>query len=495
MFGVNDKTRTVVGTNYRPDPVWLDSIKMQVVRDTTPPMTFKDVHEVEHMNGRVVMFEIPAAPAGMPVAWKGHYYARAGESLVNLGLDKQDSIRRQTTDGDWSAQIVPDALIDHLDMHAVQKARDSFAQKYANRFADDEVSNWPLQTFLDRARVSRDGKLTRAALLLLGKAESAHLLLPHPAQMTWKLVGPEKAYEHFGPPFLLNSSVLYQRVRNVQLRILPENELLAVEMSKYERKVVLEALHNCIAHQDYSRSGRVVVTEEPDKLIFENEGEFYHGKPDDYVSGNKTPRRYRNAFLAQAMTELNMIDTMGYGIHEMHLSQARRYFPMPDYDLSTTTAVRMTVYGSIVDLAYTRLLMQRTNLPLSDVLGLDRIQKRLPLGDEAIARLRRAGLIEGRKNNLHVSANVAKATNSKAEYIRTRAQDDEHYVKLITDYIEKFDLASRKEIDELLWDKLSDSLDDPQKTNKINNLMTKLRRAGRIENSGSRKSPSWKLAE
>ena len=104
-------------------------------------------------------------------------------------------------------------------------------------------------------------------------------------------------------------------------------------------------------------------------------------------------------------------------------------------------------------------------------------------------------MIEGRKNNLHVSANVAKATNSKAEYIRTRAQDDEHYVKLITDYIEKFDLASRKEIDELLWDKLSDSLDDPQKTNKINNLMTKLRRAGRIENSGSRKSPSWKLAE
>jgi len=195
------------------------------------------------------------------------------------------------------------------------------------------------------------------------------------------------------------------------------------------------------------------------------------------------------------MTELNMIDTMGYGIHEMHRSQARRYFPMPDYDPDLFESVKMTVYGSIEDSAYTKMLMQRTNLPLSDVLGLDRVQKRLPLEDEAIARLRRAGLIEGRKNNLHVSANVAKATESKAKYIRTRAQDDEHYAKLILDYIEKYEVVSRKEIDELLWDLLSESLEGEQKTNKISNLLTKLRRAGKIENSGPKKNPFWVLAE
>jgi len=47
---------------------------------------------------------------------------------------------------------------------------------------------------------------TRAALLLLGKAESTGLLSPHPAQLTWKLEGPEHAYEHFGPPFLLSTT-------------------------------------------------------------------------------------------------------------------------------------------------------------------------------------------------------------------------------------------------------------------------------------------------
>jgi len=75
------------------------------------------------------------------------------------------------------------------------------------------------------------------------------------------------------------------------------------------------------------------------------------------------------------MAELNMIDTMGYGIYEMHLGQARRYFPMPDYDLTNPSVVKITIYGSIVDPAYSRMLIQKTDLPLTDILCLDRVQK------------------------------------------------------------------------------------------------------------------------
>lgn len=495
VFGVNNKSRTVVGSDYRTKNERLQSLKMQIAQDTEPSITFRNIHELSTPNGRVVLFEIPAAPTGMPIAWKGHYYARAGESLANLGLDKLDEIRRQTTAADWTAQVVAEATLRHLDNDALEQARESFAKKYANRFRDGEIASWPTDTFLDRARLTRDGRLTRTTLLLLGSPESAHMLLPHPAQMTWKLEGPERAYEHFSPPYLLNTSELYQRIRNIQIRILPDDALLAVEMAKYDRKVVLEALHNCIAHQDYARNGRIVVTERPDRLLFENEGSFFEGVPDDYVDGTRTPRRYRNPFLVQAMAELNMIDTMGYGIHEMHQSQANRYLPMPDYDLSNPDAVRMTVYGSVVDPAYTRLLMQKTDLPLQDILALDRIQKRLPLPPESVTRLRRAGLVEGRKPNVHVSAMVAKATGGKAAYIRTRGQDDAFYAKLLTDYLDKFSKASRKEIDDLLWDKLSDGLNADQKKRKINNLITKWRRSGLIRNAGSRKASEWRLAD
>ena len=495
VFGVDNKTRSVVGTDYRPEPQRLQSLKHQIADDTEPSITFRNIHEFNHPNGRVVLFEIPAAPRGIPIAWKGHYYARAGESLISLGLDKQDEIRRQTIAEDWTAQVVPRATLDDLDGAALDKARESFARKYANRFGTDEVKNWPAITFLDRCRIVQNGQVTRAALLLLGKAESTGLISPHPAQLTWKLEGPEHAYEHFGPPFLLSTTRLYQRIRNIQLRLLPQDELLPIEVSKYDQKIVLEALHNCIVHQDYTRNGRVVVTERPDRLRFENEGSFFEGQPDDYIQGTKTPRRYRNPFLAQAMAELNMIDTMGYGIHEMHERQAKRYLPLPDYDLAEAGAVIITIYGGVADPAYTRLLMQKTDLPLTDILALDRVQKNLSIPENAAARLKRAKLIEGRRPHLHVSALVAAATGGKAAYIRTRALDDAHYARLLTDLLTKFGSASRTEINQMLVPKLSEALTEEQKLIKINTLLTKWRKSGLIRNLGSDRSPRWTLAE
>lgn len=493
IFGVSNKARVVVGTDYRPESERLHSLKMQLAQGTEPSITLRQIHELHHPAGRVLLFEIPTAPRGMPIAWKGHYHARAGESLTPMGLDKLDEIRQQTLVADWTAHRIPEATFAHLDEGAMHVARQAFAKKYANRFRLEEVDAWPVQTFLDRARLTQEGQLTRTALLLLGKAEAAHWLLPHPAQLTWKLEGGERAYQHFGTPFLLSTTSLYRQIRNLQVRVLPDDSLLPVEVSKYDQRVVLEALHNCIAHQDYTRNGRVVVTEQPDRLVFENEGHFFEGAPADYVSGEKTPRRYRNPFLVQAMTELNMIDTMGYGIHEMHLGQARRYFPMPDYDLSAPEAVRLVLHGGVVDPAYSRLLIQKTDLPLADVMALDRVQKRLPLEDAVARRLRQAGLIEGRKPNYHVSAAVAQATASQVDYIRMRAQDDAFYAKLVTDYIEKFGQASRAEINRLLLSKLSDGLSPEKKLIKINSLLTKLRRNGVIFNAGSDKASRWQM--
>jgi len=496
VFGIDNKSCSVIGTSYREDKERLHSLKHQISQDTSPAVTFHEIYELAHEEGRVLMFEIPAAPQGMPIAWKGHYYARAGESLTHLGLDKLDTIRAQTGVMDWSVQVVEDATIDNLDPKALAKAKSSFARKHANRFAEDEVAGWSDTLFLNRAKLTLNGKITCAALLLLGKAEAASLLSPHPAQMTWKLEGSERAYEHFGPPFFLNTTALYQKIRNFQIRILPEDVLFAIELAKYDQKIIQEALHNCIAHQDYQRNSRIIVTEYPDRLVLENEGSFFEGVPADYISGHKTPRRYRNPFLAQAMVELSMIDTMGYGIHEMYSGQRRRFFPMPDYDLSDANVVQMTVHGKIVDALFSRMLMQKTDLSLDEVLALDRVQKQLPLDDEAMVKhLRRRKLIEGRKPNFYLSAKVASATDAKADYIHTRGQDDVFYTKLIMDYLNKYHSATRQDINKLLWRKLSDALDSGQKETKISNLITSMRRAGKIKNSSSRRTPNWKIAE
>ena len=496
VFGVNNKSRSITNTTFRTGAGKLQEIKQSISSGTEPSVTFRNIHEYSHSaNNRVLIFEIPAAPAGMPIAWNGYYFGRSNESLVALSIDKLDEIRSQEYKEDWSAQTVPEAGIEHLDTAAITKARESFARKHSNRLEKSEVVAWSDITFLDRARITQNGKITRTALLLLGKAESVYLLSPHPAQITWKLEGPERAYEHFSPPFFLETSELYKRIRNIQMRILPDDELLPIEVSKYDQKIILEALHNCIAHQDYTKNARVVVTEQPEKLIFENEGNFFEGSPDDYIEGDKTPRRYRNPFLVHAMVELNMIDTMGYGIHQMHIGQAKRYFPLPDYDLSEGKVVKMTIYGGVVDPAYSKLLMQKTDLSLTDILALDRVQKKLPIPPQKVQQLKRAKLVEGRKPNLHVSAYVAAATSNKASYIKTRSLDDDYFKKLIEDYIREFGKASRGEIDEFLSDKLSSALTEYQKQRKIGNLLTSMRRAGSIYNAGSRTKSEWKFAE
>jgi ATP-dependent DNA helicase RecG len=494
VFGVNNKTRDVVGTNYRPERERLDGLKHQIAQGADPSTTFRQIHEVDVDGKRVVMLEIPPAPRGISIAWQGQTYARAGESVTALGFVKQDEIRNQTLQGDWSAQVVDGATLDDLDPQALERARRDLALKHQNRIDAEEVRGWPVATLLDRAKVTQRGQVTRTALLLLGRAESAYLLSPHPAQITWKLVGQETAYEHFGPPFLLSTSQLYQRIRNIQLRLLPDDELLPHEVSKYDQKVVLEALHNCIAHQDYRQNQRIIVTERPDRLIFENAGHFYEGAPEDYVRGDKTPRGYRNPYLVQAMVELNMIDQMGYGIQRMYEMQRRRYLPMPDYEVAGD-AVVMTLYGGVVDPAYTRVLMEHGGLKLADVLALDRVQKGLEVPDEAVRVLKRKGLIEGRKPRYRVSSTVAAASGKKAAYIKTRAFDDQHYADMLVQYLREFGTASRKDVDDLLWDKLSDALDEAQKANKIGNLLSSLRRKGVILNAGSKPAPAWKLSE
>jgi ATP-dependent DNA helicase RecG len=496
VFGVHNKKRTITHTNFRTDSERLQATKQQIAEGTEPSTTFRNIHDYRPAtDNRVVLFEIPAAPRGMPISWQGHYYGRNGESLVPLALDKLEEIRRQTLFSDWSAQIVPDATTADLDKAAIEKALESFMRKHANRLSAAEVRGWPITTFLDKAKLTKNGQITRTALLLLGKPESAHFLNPNPAQMTWNLEGVERAYEHFGPPFLLSTTELYQRIRNIQIRLLPPNQLLAIEVAKYDQKVVLEALHNCIAHQDYAQNGRILVTELHDKLILENIGTFFEGKPDDYILENKTPLRYRNSFLVEAMSSLNMIDKMGFGIHEMTKSQAKRFFPLLDYDFANGNRVRLTIYGGSVDLAYTHILMQKTDLPLQDIFALDQVQKKLPISDKAIGYLRRNGLIEGRKPNIHVSAIVAAVTDSKAEYIRTRSLDDKHYKTLIVEYLEKFPNSSRSDINKFIFSKLSDVLDDEQKNHKVSNMLSNLRRSGKIQNDGSDRSPKWRLKE
>jgi ATP-dependent DNA helicase RecG len=204
---------------------------------------------------------------------------------------------------------------------------------------------------------------------------------------------------------------------------------------------------------------------------------------------------YRNRFLAEAMVSLNMIDTIGSGIKRMFTRQRERYFPLPDYDLSESGRVKVRIIGKVVNERYTRMLIDRMDLDLWDVIALDKVQKGKFITEEEFKSLKRKRLIEGRRPKLFVSAKIAAATDTKADYIKKRAFDNQHYMKMIGDYLAKFGTATRRDFDKLLLDKIPDALSPEQKRNFVTNLLQEMRLKGKIQPvKGKRgKGARWEL--
>ena len=210
----------------------------------------------------------------------------------------------------------------------------------------------------------------------------------------------------------------------------------------------------------------------------------------EYIEGKKTPKKYRNSFLANAMVNLKMIDTQGYGIHEMFLRQRERYLPMPDYDRTDPTRVKLIVPGHVIDTKYSLLLMERADLDLTTAVLLDSVQKKKPIGDKAIAKLRKLKLIEGRKPNVFISQRIAGITHQEAEYTDMKGLDDKYYQDLIIEALTQHGKLKRADIDKLLLNKLPSILSQEQKLSKIGNMLTKLRRNNIIFNDKER---YWRL--
>lgn len=477
VFGVTDRLpRQIVGSNYRHQKPGLEKLKREISKHTNHQTSFIDIHELIINGRRVVLFQIPPAARGVPTTWQGIAYGRIHESLGPLNLQKIEHIRKQAVE-DWSAQICNEATIDDLDPQAVALARQNFSKKYPA--LAKEMAYWDDCTFLNKAKICISGKITRAAIILLGKNEAEHFLSPAIARITWLLRNAnkiDKDYAHFGPPLLLAVNHVFSKIRNLIYRYLPNGQLFPIEISQYDSWVIRESLHNCIAHQDYLLSGRINLIEEPDSLLFTNLGNFLPGSIEEVIQRDAPPEFYRNRFLAEAMVNLNMIDTIGSGIKRMFTMQRQRNFPMPDYDLSESGRVKLRIIGKVIDERYTRMLMQRTDLGLWDVIALDKVQKGNPISKNEFKLLKTKRLIEGRRPKLFVSAEVAAATETKADYIRKRAFDKQHYKKMIEDYLREFRVAIRTDFDKLLLEKLSEVLDSEQKKNFVTNLLQEMRR-------------------
>lgn len=504
ILGVSETgEKRPVGTNFKTGkPSLLENFKYAISKGTNDAMTFLDIIElhpvVDKKECRVLMFKIPAATVGMPTEWKGKYYARNGESLVSLQQYKIDAIRNQER-RDWSKLVLPSAKFEHLDKDAIAFAREQYKERMKQPHIAEEIDSLKPQEFLTKIKLMRNGQVTNAAMILLGSADYDDFFATAPTIM-WRLYGANgeiKDSEIFRIPFINVVDKLFAKIRNLTYRYMPNQlSLFPKETQQYDTWLLRELLNNCIAHANYQLGGRIYINEFEDSINITNPGDFIPQTVQKVLQPTYSPPFYRNQLLTDSMVNFHMIDTAASGIKRVYRIQQQKFFPMPDYDFSTNNLVSVTVYGKTINEQYTYILYKNPKLDLETVYLLDQVQKGngKNLSKEAVAHLRKYKLVEGRVNNLYLSAEVAKSIKDEAQYIRNKAFDDKYYRDLIIDYLNKFGKAQRKDFRRLLMNKLPDVLTEKQKERKITTLLTNLKRSGIIETDSSNQQTShWVL--
>lgn len=497
VFGVRNKTREVVGSDYR-NTRGLERLKHEIAQNTTGNISFIDIFEVYDGEKRIVMFKIPAAVVAMPTAWKNHWYGREGESLSALSIEELDRLRGQVR-RDWSKQLIEGSSIRHLDATAIAIARENYKKKQNREHISAEVDDMSNEQFLAKLKLMIDGKLTNAAMVLLGNADYDYLM-DTPPRVMWRLYGSDNAvkdYIEFGIPFITVVDEVYAKVRNLTYRYMPNQlTLFPTETKQYDASLLRELLNNAIAHSEYTVGMRIYLDEYEDQIIISNAGTFLPGDIQSVLKPSYTAPYYRNQLLAETMTNFNMIDTVQMGIQKVFRIQKERYFPMPDYDLSVPQKVAVKVYGKVLDENYSRVLFDHPEFDLETVFLIDKVQKRSPLEKYEIKRLRTLGVIEGKAPYVYVSAKVAEIIDEKAQYIKNRGQNDQYYRQMIIDYLKQWGKGTKADFAKLLNDKLPDVLDKKQKDNKIRYLLYSMRKDGTIKpTTDNKRLASWILSE
>ena len=358
------------------------------------------------------------------------------------------------------------------------------------------MMSWDDVTFLNKTKITLKGRITNTAILLLGRSESEYLISPAVAKIRWiykDSTGNERDFSIETCPFVLAAESIYKRIRNFKYRYMNPALLSLVpeKLDTYDPFIIREALNNAIAHQDYGLHGMINVVEEEDRLIFSNVGSFIPNSIRSVLENDAPEEQYRNKMLAGAMVELGLVDTIGSGIRRMFNKQRDRLFPMPDYDFSNDR-VKVTIVGKVMDMDYAMLLTRDRSLNLIDIEMLSRLQMHHRLSDDEIAYLRKRKLVEGRKPHLYVSKQIAGVTNLQVEYTLKKGFNDAECQEWIVKALKDHKVLSRKQINELLWNKLPIDYTDEQKMSKIKNLLYKMHKSGVIWLDNNRK---WHLTE
>ena len=406
VIGVVDKTLEIVGTDtYNYD---LEKARLRLTSQCVNlPSEGLMVEEfiTDDTQKTVWVIHVPRHMMRRPVYAHNKAWQRLDDSLVEMDDSRLDAIlnERQTA-YDWSAEVVEGATIEDLDPRAIRLARTKFVELYPHR--EDECRMWDNETFLNKAKITIGGKITRAAIILLGRDESEHFLSPAVCKIRWQLRergrDGNKDFRILSIPMILAIEELTSLVRNTTYTYTIEGNPFPMPLPRYDIFTIREPVCNMIAHQSYESRARMEVVEwEDEKLMFRNYGTFIPVSIEQVIRNNYPESNYRYPFLVEAMRNVKMVETEGGGILKLFNEQRKRLFPMPTYDMSNGM-VAVELDGRMLNTTYAQILLKHPELDASQIYMLDRVAKGLPLSEKQTSELLAMGLVVRKDETLEL---------------------------------------------------------------------------------------------
>jgi ATP-dependent DNA helicase RecG len=484
VLGISDKLpRRVVGSAAFGN---LGKVKQELLNRLRLRI---EVDEVQHADGRVVVFSVPSRPIGMPIQIDGAYWMRSGQSLTAMTPDRLQEIFAEGTH-DFSANVCNKATLFDLDPQAIEHFRKLWSKKSRNAaFADVSA-----EQLLEDAELLIDGAVTYAALILLGHSRALARLLPN-AETIFEYrsddqPGPAAQRVEFRRGFLIYYDELWGLIGLRNDKQPYRDGLFVWEVSTFNEDACREAILNAISHRDYRLGGSVFIRQFPRRLVIESPGGFPTGINAENIIQRQSPR---NRLLATSLARCGFVERSGQGADLMFRRCIEEGKAKPDFTHSDDHGVFLTLHGEVRDPAFVRFLERVSEerqfaFGVNELLVLANVHEETPVPanlDRELKTLLEVGAVERvARRKLVLAKRFYQLVGRPGEYTRRKGLDHDTNKQLLLAHVRSAGEAgtSMEELQQVL----------PAKSRpQIKRMVFELRDAGLVHMVGVKRWAKW----
>lgn len=300
---------------------------------------------------RILITHIPSRPVGKTLKYEGVPLMRIGDSLRNMSDEEVFAILSEQ-EPDFSAKICNEITIDDLDKEAIEKMKISYSRKQKNnQFL--QLSN---EQILSDLKLLVEGKLTYAALILLGNKQKLDALLPQ-AKTIWEYRNNIAQIHHdarivIDEPLFIGIDKVWSLINQPSLnpKYPIQSDAYIFDIYAFNEIVIREAILNAIAHRDYTISSEVVIKQYPTQIIINNPGGFPKGVTiENLLTVSSTPR---SRLMTDILEKTGLVERSGQGVDKIFSITLSEGKSEPDYTNSNLFQVALILNADITDKAF-----------------------------------------------------------------------------------------------------------------------------------------------